>query len=153
MLTKKVFFCWNMWLQDGLPCFFLWNMWWSNISFWLQRFMMMFWKTTLLVKIWTSFVTWSSFWLCMPFCHVELCAYLDQVCIISQLVCLWFYWCGEYSPTKALLAFQWFLEQIWWPCIWHELNAFETFTNKNLLVSWCLNLSGEEVDHLVIFWF
>jgi hypothetical protein len=29
-------------------------------------------------------------------------------------------------------------------------NVHENFTNKNLLMSWAINLSGEEVNYLVI---
>jgi len=34
-----------------------------------------------------------------------------------------------------------------------ELNVFETFNNKYVPMNWCVDLSGEELDYLVIKFF
>jgi hypothetical protein len=126
-------------------------MWWSNINFWLQRFMMMFWNFTnenlnficdlelilglhAILPFWTVCIPWSSLH------NFTTCLFV--------ILSMW-----QIFAIKALLGLQWFLEQIWWLCIWHELNALETFTNKDLLMRCCLNLSGEEVDYLIIEFF
>jgi hypothetical protein len=37
--------------------------------------------------------------------------------------------------------------------IFDELKVLETFTNKNLSMSWCVDLNGEEANCLVIEYF
>jgi hypothetical protein len=37
--------------------------------------------------------------------------------------------------------------------LFDELKVLETFTNKNLLMSWCVDLNGEEANCLVIEYF
>jgi hypothetical protein len=37
--------------------------------------------------------------------------------------------------------------------VFYELKALETFINKNLSMSWCVDLNGEEANCLVIEFF
>jgi len=85
-----------------------------------------------------------TFWFAYHFAIFEVCAYFDQVCTISQHICLWRFtnYCLYNDPYNKFDDH-----------VFYELKVFETFTNKNLLMSWCVDLNGEEANCLVIEFF